>query len=376
MRALTNSLREPSNWLNVLLIFVPITIVLEFAHGDPTLLFITSALGIVPLAGLLGESTEALSVKAGERIGGLLNATLGNAAELIITVVAIQAGLLDVVKASITGSILGNLLLVLGASLLAGGIKNGVQKFDRGSVSIMMTTMTIAIIGLIVPSLFGFAIEQTNHASVEYLSIGVAIALIASYVVSLVFTFRQKPDPALTETEADGAEHAGGLLKDLRFAMALLLISVVFLAILSEILVGAVEPLIKTRGLSEFFVGIIIVPIIGNAAEHIVSIEMAVKNRMELTLGIAIGSSLQVAVFVAPLLVFIALLLGQQLTLVFNQFELTALLAAVIITALISLDGESNWLEGAQLLIVYLILAIAFFFLPSAVGAAQSFLAP
>jgi Ca2+:H+ antiporter len=373
-RYLAATLREPSTWINFLLVFVPIAIVLELMHGDPTLLFVTSALGIVPLAGLLGEATEALSVKAGERIGGLLNATLGNAAELIITVVAIQAGLLDVVKASITGSILGNLLLVLGASLLAGGIKNGVQKFDRGAVSVMMTTMTIAIIGLIVPSLFGLAIEQTSHASVEYLSIGVAIALIASYVVSLVFTFRQKPDP--TQEAAKEHEHRGGIMADLRIALALLIVSVVFLALLSEILVGAVEPLIQTRGLSEFFVGIIIVPIIGNAAEHIVSIEMAMKNRMELTLGIAIGSSLQVAVFVAPLLVFIALLLGKELTMVFNQFELTALLAAVIITALISLDGESNWLEGAQLLIVYAILAIAFFFLPNAAGTVQSFLTP
>lgn len=377
IRVLAARLREPSTWINLLLIFVPIAIVLEFLHGDPTLLFITSALGIVPLAGLLGEATDALAEKAGDRVGALLNATLGNAAELIITVVAIQAGLLEVVKASITGSILGNLLLVLGGSLLAGGLKNGVQKYDRGSVSVMMTTMTIAIIGLVVPTLFGNAIERVNHASVEYLSIGVAIALIASYVVSMIFTFRQPSDSSQIATAEElpiAHEHAHGILRDLRIALGVLLGSVVLLALLSEILVGAVEPLIEAQGLSALFVGVIIVPIIGNAAEHLVAVEMALKNRMELSLGIAIGSSLQIAVFVAPLLVFIALLFGQQLTLVFNPFELAALLAAVIITALISLDGESNWLEGAQLLIVYVILAIAFFFLPTVAGSAESLL--
>lgn len=378
LRALAGNFRNPSTWINVLLVFVPIAIVLNLMHGDPTLVFITSALGIVPLAGLLGEATDALAKKAGDRIGALLNATLGNAAELIITVAAIQAGLLEVVKASITGSILGNLLLVLGGSLLAGGLKNGVQRYDRGAVSVMMTTMTIAIIGLVVPTLFGNAIEATNHASVEYLSIGVAVALIISYIISMIFSLRQKPDPHQAAKAKDlqaEDEHAHGLLSDLRIAFALLIGSVVLLALLSEILVGAVEPLIEAQGLSALFVGVIIVPIIGNAAEHLVALEMALKNRMELAIGISVGSSLQIAVFVAPLLVFIALLFGQQLTLVFNQFELAALLAAVIITALISLDGESNWLEGAQLLLVYIILAIAFFFLPNASEGATSLLA-
>lgn len=378
IRALTAHFRNPSAWINLLLVFVPIAVILKLVQGDPTLVFITSALGIVPLAGLLGEATDALASKAGDRIGALLNATLGNAAELIITVAAIQAGLLEVVKASITGSILGNLLLVLGAALFAGGLKNGVQRYDRAAVSVMMTTMTIAIIGLVVPTLFGNAIEQTNHASVEYLSIGVAVALIASYVISMIFSLRQKPEQDAAAQAADLPsvhENKNGALSDTRLAFALLIGSVVLLALLSEILVGAVEPLIEAQGLSALFVGVIIVPIIGNAAEHLVALEMALKNRMELAIGIAVGSSLQIAVFVAPLLVFIALLFGQQLTLVFNQFELAALLAAVIITALISLDGESNWLEGAQLLIVYVILAIAFFFLPNATEGAASLLA-
>jgi len=377
IRAFAARFRSPSAWINLLLVFVPIAIVVELLRGDPTILFITSALGIVPLAGLLGEATDALSVKAGDQIGGLLNATLGNAAELIITIVALQAGLLDVVKASITGSILGNLLLVLGLSLLAGGLKNGTQFFDRRGISVMMTTMTIAIIGLVIPTMFSSAIEAVNHNSVEYLSIGVAVALMASYILSLFFTLRGKPksDEIAHAEEVSAAPHHHGPLSDLRIALAVLAVAVVLIAFLSEILVGAVEPLIQAQGLSELFVGVIIVPIIGNAAEHLVAVEMALKNRMELSIGIAVGSSLQIALFVAPVLVFIALLFGQQLTLVFNQFEIAALIAAVLITALIALDGESNWLEGAQLLIVYVILAIAFFFLPNLAAGAHAFFA-
>ncbi len=378
IRAFASQFSTPAAWVNVLLIFVPIAIVLAVMNGNATLLFVTSALGIVPLAGLLGEATDALAVKAGDKIGGLLNATLGNAAELIITIVALQAGLLEVVKASITGSILGNLLLVLGISLLAGGLKNGTQVFDRRGISVMMTTMTIAIIGLVIPTTFSSAIDKVNHISVEYLSIGVAIALMLGYILSLLYTFRSQPgsDEIARQEEKTAEAHHHGRLSDMRIAIAVLGVSVVFIAILSEILVGAVEPLIEAQGLSELFVGVIIVPIIGNAAEHLVAVEMAIKNRMELSIGIAVGSSLQIALFVAPVLVFIALLFGQQLTLVFNQFELAALLAAVVITALIALDGESNWLEGAQLLIVYVILAIAFFFLPNVTEGAHAMLLP
>ncbi len=375
MRALAARFRSPAAWINLLLIFVPIALAVELAHGNPTVLFITSALGIIPLAGLLGEATDALSVKAGDKIGGLLNATLGNAAELIITIVALQAGLLNVVKASITGSILGNLLLVLGLSLLAGGLKNGTQFFDRRGISVMMTTMTIAIIGLVIPTMFSSAIEAANHDAVEYLSIGVAIALMASYILSLFFTLRGGTHGEIAaqakETLAP-AEH--GLLGDMRIALAVLAGAVVLIAFLSEILVGAVEPLVEAQGLSELFIGVIVVPIIGNAAEHLVAVEMALKNRMELAIGIAVGSSMQIALFVAPVLVFVALLFGQRLTLVFNQFEIAALVAAVLITALIALDGESNWLEGAQLLIVYIILAIAFFFLPNGAADVQALL--
>jgi Ca2+:H+ antiporter len=359
--SLRSLLSDPSRIVDALLIFVPIAIVLELLHADPTIIFITSALGIVPLAGLLGEATDALAHRAGEQIGALLNATFGNAAELIITIVAIRAGLLEVVKASITGSIIGNILLVLGLSVLAGGLKNGFQHFGRRGASVSVTMLAIAMIGLVIPAIFAQAIETRNHIGVEYLSIGVAIALMIAYVLTLIFNLRTPGRKRDVPAETATAEHdTWGMNR----ALAVLIVAVVFIAALSEILVGAIEPLVKANGLTELFVGVIVVPIIGNAAEHLVAVEMALKNKMELSLGIALGSSLQVALFVAPLLVFISLAAGNPMSLVFNPFELAALGASVLIAALIALDGESNWLEGAQLLIVYVILALAFFYLP------------
>lgn len=361
-RALRDFFTDPSRIVDALIIFVPVALVLAIVRADSTAIFITSALGIIPLAGILGEATDALAHRAGPHIGALLNATFGNAAELIITIAAIRAGLLEVVKASITGSIIGNILLVLGLSVLAGGLKHGFQRFGRRAASASVTMMAIAVIGLTIPALFAQAIEARNHFGVEYLSIGVAIALMVGYVLSLIFTFTQPPEKmhaAVAKTSEP--EHERWSTSR---ALVVLAISVVFLATLSEILVGAIEPVIRERGLTELFVGVIIVPIIGNAAEHLVAVEMAMKNKMELALGIALGSSMQVALFVAPLLVFISLAAGNPMSLVFNPFELAALAASVIIAALIALDGESNWLEGAQLIIVYVILALAFFYLP------------
>jgi Ca2+:H+ antiporter len=367
MQAMTRTslrrfLSDPTRWLNFLWVFVPIALFLEFTHQSQTAIFVTASLGIVPLAGILGEATDALAHRAGARIGALLNATFGNAAEFIITIAAIRAGLVEVVKASITGSIIGNILLVLGLSLLLGGLKNGFQPFSRRSASVSVTMMAIAIIGLGIPAVFAQAIETKDHFGIEYLSIGVAIALILGYALSLLFTFSipHEQTPAALAGEAE-PEHAKW---STRASLAILAVSVVFIAALSEVLVGAIEPLIKQQGMTELFVGVIIVPIIGNAAEHLVAVEMAMKNKMELALGVALGSSLQIALFVAPLLVFISLVAGHPMSLVFNPFELAALAAAVAIAALIALDGESNWLEGAQLLIVYVILVLAFFYLP------------
>lgn len=364
-------LADPARLLDLLVVFVPVALVLAVASADPTAVFVAAALGIIPLAGILGEATDGLADRAGTHAGALLNATFGNAAELIITIAAIRAGLLDVVRASITGSIVGNMLLVLGLALLVGGLKNGLQSFSSRRASLAMTTMTLAIIGLAIPAIFAQAIEARSRLGVEYLSVGVAIALIVGYGLSLVFSFTQASALSSPELPAKGDElpasqepvdQSAGW--SARRALGVLVGCVFFIALLSEILVNSLEPVMSEHGLTPLFVGVIVVPIIGNAAEHLVAVEMALKNRMELALGVALGSSMQVALFVAPLLVFISLLAGHPMSLVFNPFELAALGAAVVIAALISLDGESNWLEGAQLVIVYVILGLAFFFLP------------
>ncbi len=351
-----------------LLIFVPLAIAGRFLSWSPVLVFATAALGVVPLAGWIGVATEELAVRTGPRLGGLLNATLGNAAELIITLVAIRAGALnpelreglnELVKASITGSILGNVLLILGLSILLGGLKNGTQRFNRRQAGVNSTMLILAVIALGVPSLFGHAIEAVNHDAVEYLSLGVAVVMLIVYGLSIVYTFSQ-PSPG--EVPEEGEHHAARWR--VRTAVGVLVVVTVFIAWLSEILVGAVEPVVAQLGVTEFFLGIILVPLVGNVAEHVVGVQVAIKNRMELSLAISLGSSLQIALFVAPVLVFAGLLMGNPITLVFNQFELIALVGGVLIAALIALDGESNWLEGAQLLVVYVIIGMAFFFLP------------
>jgi Ca2+:H+ antiporter len=344
--------------LNLLLIFAPLAIGADLLHASPVLVFAFSALGVIPLAGLIGEATEELATHTGPRLGGLLNATLGNAAELIITVFAIRADLLELVKASITGSILGNLLLVLGLSIVAGGIKNGTQRFDRSQAGLNGTMLILAVIAILVPSIFGHAIKE-DHDAVEWLSIGVAVTMIVVYGLGIFYSFTTGQRDPLSHTPVDVTRWS------VRTSLAVLLVSTLGIAWLSEVLVGSVEHVTESLNWSEFFVGIIIVPIVGNVAEHLVAVQVAIKNKMELSLTIALGSSLQIALFVAPMLVFLSLLMGNPMDLVFNQFELIALAAASLIAALVALDGESNWLEGAQLLVVYVILAIAFFFLPT-----------
>jgi Ca2+:H+ antiporter len=344
--------------LNLLLIFVPLAIGAELLHASPTWVFAFASLGVIPLASLIGKATEELAAHTGPRLGGLLNATLGNAAELIITIFAIRAGLLELVKASITGSILGNLLLVLGLSVVAGGIKHGQQRFDRTQAGLNGTMLILAVIAILVPSIFGHAIEP-DHEAVESLSLSVAVVMIIVYALGILYSF--------TAGDADPLSHAAfhETRWSVRTSLLVLLVSTLGIAWLSEVLVGSVEHVTENLGLSEFFVGIIIVPIVGNVAEHLVAVQVAAKNRMELSLAISLGSSLQIALFVAPVLVFVSLLMGNPMDLIFNQFELIALAAASLIAALVALDGESNWLEGAQLLVVYVILAIAFYFLPT-----------
>ncbi len=343
-------------YVYVPLIFIPIALLSNYLGGPALLTFLASALGIVPLAMLMGQATEELADRAGPTLGGFLNTTLGNAAELIISFFAIRAGLLELVKASITGSILGNLLLVMGASLLVGGIRHGIQRFDRTQAGINATMLVLAVIALGIPSLFSHAIETRSHAAVEYLSLGVSGAMLLVYVLGQVFLFR-----------SDGGALPPAHIRHgwpLWATLGGLALSTGGIAWLSEILVGAVEPLLETLGWTEFFIGIVVIPLVGNIAEHLVAVQVAAKDEMDLSLGISVGSGLQVALFVAPVLVFLSLAMGNPLTLVFNPFELTALGAACIIAGLVALDGESNWMEGVQLLVVYLILALAFYFLP------------
>ena len=351
-------LRNP---LNLLLLAMPLVIVAEAAHWSGGLVFALAGLGIVPLAKLLGDATEALASHTGPRIGGLLNATMGNAAELIIAIMAVRAGLLDLVKASITGSILANLLLIMGGSLLVGGLRHGVQQFDRSHAGLAASQMALAVIALTLPTLFAQAIEPDHHA-VELLSDSVALIMLITYGLFVLHTLR------------DSANHTAAPLPDahdgphwpVRTALIVLVVSTVALAWLSEVLVGAVEETVAILGLSEFFIGIILIPIVGNAAEHFVAITAAANNRMELSMSVSLSSSMQIALLVAPLLVFGSLFFGPtQLDLVFNTFEIVALVGATLITALIALDGESNWVEGGQLLAVYVITAMAFFFLPA-----------
>ncbi len=346
--------------IHFLLIFLPVAILAELLHWPPLVIFGASALAVIPLAGLLGEATEVLAEQVGPRLGGLLNATLGNAAELIITIIAIRAGNLALVKASIIGSVIGNVLLVLGFSILLGGLRHGVQKFDRANAGIDATMLILAVIAISVPSIFNAAIEP-DTLRVEELSLTTAAVMLVIYALSIVYQMRLKtPENGIGVPPAHTAPHWKPSI-----ALAVLTASVVGIAIMSEFLVGSVEPVTEALGMSEFFVGIIVIPLIGNVAEHLVAVQVALKNQMDLSLSIANGSSLQIALFVAPVLVFVSLLLGNPLTLEFNNFELIALTASGVIAALIAVDGRSNWLEGAMLLAVYLILGLAFFFLPA-----------
>ena len=347
-----------------LLLFFPVAVAAEYMHWGELAIFITAALAIIPIAGVLGEATEALAAKTGPQIGGLLNASLGNAAELIITLVAIRAGSIELVRASIIGSILGNLLFVLGLSLLLGGLKNGTQRFDRTRVSTDATLVILAAIVISIPSFFSQAIEP-DFWRVEYLSLTTAAVVLLLYVLSIIYTLRL-PQKEATHGVGEPVPHDAPHWSTTR-ALVIMVVAVVGLAVMSEYLVGSLDAVSETFGLSEFFVGIILVPIIGNVAEHLVAVQVAMKNQMDLSLSIALGSSLQIALFVAPVLVFLSLAMGNPLTLEFNNYEVIALFAASLVATFVALDGRSNWLEGAMLCAVYGVLALGFYFLPATI---------
>jgi Ca2+:H+ antiporter len=349
------------NPLLFLLIFLLLAILAEVLHWSAIYVFAFSAIGVIPLAGLIGSSTETLAAFTGPKVGGLLNATLGNAAELIITLVAIRAGLLDLVKASITGSILGNLLLVMGFSMLFGGVKHGKQKFDRANASNHSILLTLAVLAMVIPSIFSHYIGEDNSIKVEAFNLGVAGLMIALYALGLIYTFKIKDSPITYPAALEENHHPSIKVWQ---AIVILGLATLGVVVLSELLVGAVELVVSDLGLSEFFLGIILIPIVGNVAEHIVAVQVALKNQMDLSYEIAVSSSQQIALFVAPVLVFISLAMGNPLTLIFIPIELIALGAAIFVANQVATDGESNWLEGVALIAVYLILGLAFFLIP------------
>ena len=350
--------------LDALLIFIPIAVVLHYSHAPELWTFLASGVAIIPLAGWMGKATESLAERLGAGIGGLLNATFGNAAEMIIAFQGLRAGLTEVVKASLTGSILGNILLVLGLSVLAGGLKYQHQKFNRRAATMSATLMALSAIGLLVPALFHWVTRGAEGSAEKNISLEISIVLFVTYVLSLVFALVTHKDLYLGKGEL----HKEVASIRPKTAGLVLLGATALIAWMSELLVHAVEPASKSLGLTEVFVGVIAVAIVGNAAEHSTAILVAMKNQMDLAYHIAVGSSMQIALFVAPVLVFLSYAIGSPMDLLFTTFEVITVGMAVAIVCLVATDGESNWMEGVLLLAVYLIFAIAFFFLPASLA--------
>ncbi|MBK7367111.1 MAG: calcium/proton exchanger [Candidatus Eisenbacteria bacterium] len=362
---------DPSLILKAMLVFVAITPLAEHFHAGALTIFVCSALAIIPLAGLMGEATEQLAARLGAGIGGLLNATFGNAAELIIALVALQKGYHDVVKASLTGSIIGNTLLVLGVSMVAGGFKRERQTFDKSAAAASSTLLFLAAIAMVVPAAFhmlatGSVAQGTlplaREIEIEHnLSLQISVVLFVTYLLSLLFTLKTHKHLYTGAAEEEHGHEHGSPVR----AVATLLVATALIAWMSEMLVGAVAEASHQLGLTEVFVGVIVVAVVGNAAEHSTAVIVAMKNKMDLSLNIAIGSSIQIALFVAPVLVFASYLMpGSPMDLHFSPLEVLAVIAATLVTNMVSADGESNWLEGAMLIAVYLVIGVAFFFLP------------
>lgn len=360
--------------LQLLLIFIPLAAVAAWRDWGSLYVFSFACLAIVPLAGIMGEATERISARLGAGVGGLLNATFGNAAELIIALAAIQRGLYDVVKASLTGSIIGNVLLVLGGALLAGGLKRERQTFDRAAAAAGSTLLALAAIGLLVPAAFHYVVEsavvraemtQAREVILERgLSLEIALVLFLAYILSLIFSLKtHRHLYAGQAPPEEEAVHAHAV--PLRRALITLVVATGLIAWMSELLVGSVEETAHALGMTQVFIGVVVVAIVGNAAEHSTAILAAIRNKMDLSLSISIGSSIQIALFVAPILVFVSYFTPHgPMDLRFTPFEVLAVAVSMGVVNLVSQDGESNWLEGALMLAVYCILALAFYFLP------------
>jgi Ca2+:H+ antiporter len=342
------------------LVLVPAAIVARLFHAPALLVFGLSALAIIPLAGILGSATEELAGHTGPTLGGLLNSTMGNFAELVIASFALKEGLVDLVKASITGSILGNLLLVMGAAQLAGGIKYKTQRINPKLAGLNATLLTVAVLGLVLPTLFHTLHPDPQRVKTVNMSEGVSALLILGYLLSIVYTMHTHRR-LFHETQPEGAT-VHEPTWSLRRSIVILAGTAITIGVLSEILVSATDATVKSLGLSEIFVGLVLIPIIGNAAENSSAVVMAMKNRMDLAVGIAIGSSIQVALLVAPILVFLGFVFGKPMDLAFTTMEVVSVALAVAVASSVIRDGESDWLEGAFMLIAYAAIAVAFFF--------------
>ena len=352
-------LKPGIHWLYI---FIPITLILEYSHSSAPTIFFCAALSIIPIARLISTSTEHLATYTGDAVGGLLNATFGNLPELIILVVALKAGLYDMVLASIAGAILGNLLLGIGLSFFLGGLKYHNQEYNPVTIRVYSSMMMVAALSLTVPSAFHLVASEAPAGNEDTLNISLSIVLLVAYVLYLVFMLRTHPD--FFRSEGSSAEEHHGKTWSLPRAIISLIVASTLAAFMSEILVGAAEETGKVLGLSDAFIGLIFLAIIGGAAETISALIMARKNKMDLSLGIALGSSIQIALFISPLLVLLSLFIGpSQLNLSFSRPLMVTLFLAVLIGAMISGDGRSNWYKGVQLMMVYIIIAMLTYFL-------------
>lgn len=358
-----------------LLGFVPLSIAAQLFHWGSLVVFITAGLAIVPLAAWMGTATEEIAIVAGASLGGLLNATFGNATELIIALVALNSGLVSVVKASITGSIISNLLLVMGLSMLLGGLKYKEQTFQSVIARVNASSMNLAVIAILLPTALHISSKSIDEPTLQRLSVAVAFVLIAVYGLTLLFSMRthtylydvgiaQQDGGAASEVAIERPRHS----VNVRFWIVVLLACTLMVAVESELLVHTLEEATERLGLTALFTGVILLPIVGNAAEHATAVTVAMKNKMDLSVSVAVGSSMQIALFVAPVLVIVGWLMGQPMDLDFNPFELVAVVVAVLIANSISSDGRSNWLEGTLLLAAYAVLALAFYFYPVSEG--------
>lgn len=353
----------------IMLLFLPLSLTAEYLHWNATFIFVTAALAIIPLAAFMGTATEEIAVVVGPNLGGLLNATFGNATELILAFVALKSGLVDVVKATITGSILSNLLLVMGFSMLLGGLRYKEQEFQPIAARLNASSMNLAVVAILLPTAVQYTSKGLEESTLQNLSVAVAVVLIVVYGLTLLFSMKThsylyEVGVADLETEEEVTSHTNEKSPNLWFWVFILLIVTLGVAFESELLVSSLEEATEDLGLTFLFTGVILIPIIGNAAEHATAVTVAMKNKMDLSVSVAVGSSLQIALFVAPVLVIAGWIIGQPMDLDFNPFELVAVIVAVLLANSISSDGRSNWLEGTLLLATYLVLGFAFYFHP------------